>query len=364
MVHISHFLSGDLFIVGKITLICNMKFSICKESGIPLYKQVVASVKDGIKNGTIHDGDPMPSLNTLAADYDISMETAKKAYNVLKSERYLSGRQGKGFYVSIKDRQSPKKVVMILDKLSSYKLAIHKGLTDSLDSPAEVMINVYNQDISMFEKIVTEADGVYDYYIIAPHFPADVPLAKVLKILKKIPNDRLILIDRDIPELKGHIGRVYQDFANDAADALPNGFNNIRRYSNVVIVDTGGAMYSGLMIPQMKETLKRAGIRCIVSRSFKEGSMKPGTLYIVLSGQLDTEHFAILREASSKGYALGKAVGLVTYNDEPVNEFICGGLSCFSTDFHAMGQNVAEMINSGTMRDIHNPFSLVLRNSL
>lgn len=341
-----------------------MKFTICKESGTPLYKQVVASVKDGIKNGTICDGDPMPSLNTLAAEYDISMETAKKAYNILKTERYLSGRQGKGFYVSIRDRKAPKKILMILDKLSSYKLAIHKGLTDGLSTPADVMINVYNQDISMFEKIVSEADGVYDYYIVAPHFPADVPSSKILKILRKIPNDRLILIDRNIPELKGRIGRVYQDFANDAASALPSGLDRIRRYSNVIIVETGGAMYSSLIIPPMKEVLKSSGVRCSVIRSFKEGSLKPGTLYIVLSGQFDTVHFAIMREASAKGYALGKAVGLVTYNDEPVNEFICGGLTCFSTDFNAMGQRVAEMINSGIMHDIHNSFSLIRRNSL
>ena len=92
--------------------------------------------------------------------------------------------------------------------------------------------------------------------------------------------------------------------------------------------------------------------------------MLPGTLYVVLCGQLGTDHFTIMREVINKGYSLGKEIGLISYNDEPVNEFICGGLTCISSDFQQMGRSAAEMINGHRMSSVHNPFQLVTRASL
>lgn len=209
-----------------------------------------------------------------------------------------------------------------------------------------------------------EAVGQYDYYIVAPHFSLKISEANIAKILRKFPSERLILIDRDIPEVKGNPGRIYQDFTNDAAQALRCGLDSIRKYSNVVIVHSEKSLYSSLLTPAICTMLSQEGIDWKETKGFKPSTMKPGTLFIVLGGQLDTEHFSILRTVSDKGYALGKTIGLISFNDEPVNEFICGGIASLSSDFFAMGRAAAEMINSKQMKDIHNPFSLVLRNSL
>lgn len=71
-----------------------------------------------------------------------------------------------------------------------------------------------------------------------------------------------------------------------------------------------------------------------------------------------------MREVIDKGYTLGREIGLISYNDEPVNEFICGGLTCISSDFRQMGASAAKMINEHNMSSVHNPFSLVTRASL
>ena len=92
--------------------------------------------------------------------------------------------------------------------------------------------------------------------------------------------------------------------------------------------------------------------------------MRQGALFIILGGQFDTDHFNVMSTARDKGLRLGKDVGLIAYNDAPVNEFIGDGLTCLSTDFPAMGRHAAEMINEGKPAQIHNEFGLVIRKTL
>lgn len=341
-----------------------MLFSINQNSTIPLYKQVVLGVKDAVRKGTLKNGDALPSLNNFAKQKGISMETTKKAYNILKKEGILSGRQGKGYFIDVHESNAPTKILMILDKLSAYKLEIHNGLTEALSRPADITINIHNQDILMFEKMVGDSLEEYDYYIISPHFPQDIKVAAITKILKRIPNDKLILIDIDVPALKGNIGRIYQDFQSDAATALEGGIEMMRKYRHTIIITSAQSLYGKIIYPGIKKKLASHKIKCSVETKFSPEMLVPGTLFIVLSGQLGTDHFTIMREAIDKGYALGKEIGLISYNDEPVNEFICGGLTCISSDFQQMGRSAAEMINGHRMSSVHNPFRLVTRASL
>lgn len=341
-----------------------MKFTIDQNSTLPLYRQVVLGIRNAVRNGVLKNGDPLPSLSDFASQSRISMETTKKAYNILKSEGLVSGRQGKGFFIDVRESGAPVRILMLLDKLSAYKLSVHHGLSEALKCPADITISLHNQDITTFGKMVMDSIDNYDYYIIAAHFPSTVKAATVAKILKKIPNDRLILIDNDIPEVKGRIGRIYQDFSCDAPQALRQGIDLIRKYRQVVIISSSQSLYGNLIHPGIKKMLSEEGIRCKVERQFDPTMMKKGTLFIVLCGQLDTDHFTIMREAVSRGYVLGGAIGLVSYNDEPVNEFICGGITCISSDFEQMGRSAAEMINDRKMYSVHNPFRLVVRASM
>ncbi len=341
-----------------------MKYTIDLESNIPLYKQVIQCVKEAIRNGQLKNGDALPSLSAFSSSTGISMETAKKAYNLLKKEGLLSGRKGKGFFVDIRKKDEPLKILMLLDKLSSYKLSIHKGLMEGLSSAADISIMIHNQDIRQFEKMVGDSMDDYDFYLIAAHFTHGTRTSRIARILKRIPNDKLILIDHDLPQVKGHIGRIYQDFHSDAPEALRSGIHLLQKYQSAVIISSSQSLYGEVICPGIKQLFKSEGIRYKVEKQFDASLMKPGTLFIVLCGQLDTDHFTLLKEAAKKGFILGKDIGLVTYNDEPVNEFISGGLTCISSDFEKMGRHAAEMINTKCLYSVHNPFRLTIRSSL
>ena len=80
-----------------------VKINIDLNSKMPLYKQLVNVVQDQINTGEYKKGDLLPSMNELSNKLNISKETVKKAYSVLRASEIIEADQGKGFYISGKN---------------------------------------------------------------------------------------------------------------------------------------------------------------------------------------------------------------------------------------------------------------------
>ena len=59
-------------------------FKIDINSHIPIYKQMIASFEQSLDNGDLYVGQGLPSMNELSANLDISKETVKKVYSILR----------------------------------------------------------------------------------------------------------------------------------------------------------------------------------------------------------------------------------------------------------------------------------------
>ena len=88
-------------------------------------------------------------------------------------------------------------------------------------------------------------------------------------------------------------------------------------------------------------------------------------VYLILNSQLDIELIELARTARQKGCVIGKDIGIISYNESPINEIILNGLTVFSTNFKQMGELAAKMAH-----EIRNPigsielFATVLRKKL
>ena len=69
-------------------------------AGIPLYLQIIDSLKREIADGRLDGGAPLPSFRQLAADLLVSVITVKRAYEELEREGIIYRRQGLGTFVS------------------------------------------------------------------------------------------------------------------------------------------------------------------------------------------------------------------------------------------------------------------------
>jgi GntR family transcriptional regulator len=65
----------------------------------PIYRQLRDRVVHMILDGTLKEGDPLPSVRTVAADYRVNPLTVLKGYQQLVDESLVEKRRGMGMYV-------------------------------------------------------------------------------------------------------------------------------------------------------------------------------------------------------------------------------------------------------------------------
>lgn len=82
-----------------------MDIIISNSSGQPIYEQIKEQIKAMILNGTLQEGEALPSMRNLARELRISIITTKRAYEDLEREGFIVSYTGKGCFVSAPDRE-------------------------------------------------------------------------------------------------------------------------------------------------------------------------------------------------------------------------------------------------------------------
>jgi GntR family transcriptional regulator len=66
----------------------------------PIYRQLRDRVVAMILEGVLKEGDPLPSVRTVAAEFRLNPLTVLKGYQQLVDEQLVEKRRGRGMYVS------------------------------------------------------------------------------------------------------------------------------------------------------------------------------------------------------------------------------------------------------------------------
>jgi GntR family transcriptional regulator len=66
----------------------------------PIYRQLRDRMVALILEGALKEGDPLPSVRNVAADYRLNPLTVLKGYQQLVDEGLVEKRRGRGMYVS------------------------------------------------------------------------------------------------------------------------------------------------------------------------------------------------------------------------------------------------------------------------
>lgn len=67
---------------------------------VPIYRQLRERVVAMILDHALNEGDALPSVRTVAADYQINPLTVSKAYQELVNENIVEKRRGLGMFVN------------------------------------------------------------------------------------------------------------------------------------------------------------------------------------------------------------------------------------------------------------------------
>jgi len=341
----------------------NSKIKIDTSSQTPVYKQIVYDIQNLVSSGEYNEGDFIPSMNELADELQISKETVKKAYSILRNKRIIESAQGKGFYVT-NNGENKIKILLLFDKISTYKYVLYSSFASKLGDISEITIRLHNQDVSLFEHFIEENLDKYDYYIITPHFPLSEEAQKrATEILKKIPNRKLLLLDRYIDGLSGNFGSVYQDFENDIFDGLSQGIETLRNFKKLNVVSMPGSLYAPLIEKGIDRFCKENSLPYEIHRNINSDNIQKQEAFLILNSQLDSELIELVRIAKEKDCKIGKDIGIISYNESPINEIILDGLTVLSTDFKQMGESAAEMISGKSFKKVRCDFRLIRRST-
>jgi hypothetical protein len=225
---------------------------------------------------------------------------------------------------------------------------------------------VYHCDENLFLNELQENFGAYDYYVVMPHFKDENLLHKtatreVYEALKSIPEDKLILIDNIIPELKP-LAAVYQDFKMDIYEALTEGVQYLRPYEKLVLVYPPRALY-----PYPMRILQGFQKFCtdfnfgfeILDEIDSDMELHPKDAYVIIE---ENDLVSLVKQIRDKKLEMGKDIGVISYNDTPLKDLL--GITVISTDFEAMGETAAYMIQSRKKEVVKNSFRFINRNSV
>lgn len=116
-------------------------FNINLKSSVPIYKQIVDSIRDSIVKGMFLEGDKLPSVREMAKLLLVNESTVQRAYRELESMGVIKTIVGRGTFIEFdKSRELLEKENVKRKIASVFKEAIYHEL--SLKDIEEIYRNV------------------------------------------------------------------------------------------------------------------------------------------------------------------------------------------------------------------------------
>ena len=322
----------------------------------PKYKEIVRFVEDRIRCGELGIGDRIPSVNAFRIRFKISRSSIFLAMDELKARGIIEAEPAVGYYVRSTNIEVQEKILLLFNELNAFKEELYRSFLDAIGSDASVDIMFHHYDRRVFETLLREADGRYTSYVLMPgKFRGLSPMLDSIK-------GRVFLLDHYQNDLRGRYPAVGQDFERDTYDALIQGLPLIRKYDTLILVQHEAKepeeRYDGI-----RRFAEEFDFNCLLVPAVHE--LRRGALYITAD---DRELVNLIKMADRAHLGIGEDFGILSYNETPLKEVLCGGIATLSTDFRQMGRTMARLITdttpSPTVPAIRNPWLFIPRKSL
>ncbi|MFV0604774.1 MAG: substrate-binding domain-containing protein [Niabella sp.] len=328
-------------------------------SATPKYMQLAQSIIKAVDEGRIHKNDVVPSINETSYEFEISRDTAEKAYKYLKKIGLLGSVPGKSYYIKNKEVKASTRVFLLFNKLSTHKKIIYDSFVKTLGNEAMIDFYIYNNDFGLFKKLIERADTTYTHYVIITHFLDSGKSA--FEILNTLPKEKLILLDKLVANVSGSFGAVYEDFEEDIYQSLVTSLPRLKKYNTIKIIVPESTYFPDEITKGFNKFCKQYQVSGNVIHDINAEVLEKGTAYISL---MENDLVTLVEKISENKFIIGSDVGVISYNETPLKRIILSGITTFSTDFEKMGQEAAKLVLNKSSKRIAIPFKVTLRPSL
>lgn len=327
------------------------RFTIDKNSNILKFQQLVDAIINSISQNELRQGDMLPSVNQIMKECQLSRDTVFKAYAELKKRGAVESVPNRGYFVTRKIT----KVLLFLDTFKAYKEVLYHSFLRNLPKDISVDLHFHHYNIDLFEKIISENVGKYSKYVVMNFDHKSVP-----KIIAKIPNEQLLVIDWKVNTKKGQ-SVIFQNFGEAVFDCFKRNINAITKYQEFTLFYPSFTYHSKKTVEFFKKFCLENNIKHKVIYELDQFKIQKGSLYFLVS---DRTLANFLDQCSDKGFEPGNEVGVISYNETPMKKYVKNGITVISTDFEIMGQKAAEFVSKGNPVHLEIPTRLKIRSSI
>jgi len=326
----------------------------------PLYIQISDAIINLVSLKRLKLGDRIPSINQLSEEYLLSRDTVEKAYKDLVKKGIITSVKGKGYYINRVDVDKTLRVLLIFNKLSTYKKQVYDGIIETLRHNTVIDFSVHHSNVDILNAIITKNQGIYDYYMIMPHFYKDSD--KAVEIIAQLDNEKVIILDKEIENATYQYSAVFQNFEKDIFEALKDGIDLLKKYKKLILIFPRLVLYPTQIAKGFKLFCIYHNFEFeIIHGIDASASIEKGDAYVVIE---EPDLVTLIKICKENHLIPGKDIGILSYNDTPLKEILLEGITVISTDHFLMGVTAAKLILENRHDVVKNPFSLIRRHSL
>ncbi|MDR2917301.1 MAG: GntR family transcriptional regulator [Tannerella sp.] len=315
-------------------------------------RQLSDAIRVAISNDEFKEGDRLPSINKISAEYGLARDTVYKAFQDLKGKGIIEAAPTKGYFVS----NAVNNIFVLFDIFSPYKEELYRELTANLPLNYRLDLYFHHYNKHSFNNIILDSIGRYDLYLIT-NLQNDI----YSEVLDRLDNSKVMLMDLGNFK-KDKFSYVCQGFDTTLYACLTSGLEQFKKYDELCFVFNHKSEHPKGCILYFEKFCKDNKIKySIITRDITPFDILPGVAYLAVR---HIDMIQIVKVCRLQNYQLGKDVGLVTFNDAPMLEVIENGICAISTNFKEMGKMAAEYIKTRSKVQIYIPTVLIMRGSL
>ena len=313
--------------------------------------QLADTLSQAISMKEFREGDSLPSINQLSAQYGVSRDTVFKAFLDLRERGLIDSTPGKGYYVT----SQVTNILLLLDEYTPFKEALYNSFIKHLPINYKVDLLFHQYNERLFNTIIRESIGKYKKYIVM-NFDNE----KFSTALNKINPSRLLLLDFGKFE-KDKYSYICQDFDDSFYLALFTLKERMQKYLQIVFLFSKGLKHPQSSKGYFTRFCEKEGFLHEIQEDIENLTVRKGTVYIAIKQQ---DVVKVVKQGRLAGLKCGKDFGLLAYNDIPSYEVIDEGITSLSIDWEMVGNEAANFVLNNVPIQKYMPTEVRLRKSL
>lgn len=309
-------------------------------SRLPRYQQVANAIMSDIEKGLLNQGDRLPSINEACAEWYLSKDSIKRAYEILYQSGFITSVHRRGFFIAGHPKRPALRVLMVTGQLTDSVKQLHEAITTHIDREIILDVCSHNYQRQLLCQVLTKNLGDYHYFVLLPHLIGQNPATR--QCLLNVPGQQLILIGNQWQEVIQHGHHVRYGGETALYEALNSHLPALQKYTRLNLVLPEHDCADADSIRAFQHFCTEHGLDFELLDDLSDADIRPQQAYFVAN----FGHLAKLVDYSQRtGLRPGEQIGIVSFLENDFTRLLAGGVSVIAHPSAEVGRLVAGILS-------------------